>query len=434
MTQVNRTTFKSNTATLYADNSSGKIGASDLRFQMNNIADSTVFKSTGYTSAPSANDDDNNTSGNGFFGIGDIWVDESNDKAYICVDNNTGSAVWVDITELPVSTLTTVNVPATGEVAVWVDDTTLRGFTELSWDSGTLGIDGNIAISGTVNGRSVGVDGLKLDGIPADAISAIFTKNNDVVDDTVTSYQMKSFEVVTGDGLLLTSLGPSNLRLELDSNRVKRDTEDRLLDESDNFAYITNGGASSTVRWTVPRTTKFNLTPRMVAVFYKTEDFSMEIVGETNVRINGVAETGSDESLNTICNRPYKSVAYLVYTGVINQYALIESSDDTWEFNEKILASYTLEAADRGKIIPMNNAMANTLTVPAEASVDFPIGTEIRVIQIGVGTTTITADAGVTLNGVVAGSGDVTAQWNEVKLYKADADEWYAVGAIGSVT
>jgi hypothetical protein len=82
----------------------------------------------------------------------------------------------------------------------------------------------------------------------------------------------------------------------------------------------------------------------------------------------------------------------------------------------------------------MNNAAANTLTIPAEASVDFPVGTEIRVIQIGAGTTTITGDTGVSVNGVSAGSGDVSGQWEEVRLYKAGADEWYAVGGIGVVS
>jgi hypothetical protein len=57
-------------------------------------------------------------------------------------------------------------------------------------------------------------------------------------------------------------------------------------------------------------------------------------------------------------------------------------------------ASYTLVAADNGKVITMSVATANTLTVPASLAVGF----NCTVIQIGAGQTTITTSAGVTLN------------------------------------
>jgi len=46
----------------------------------------------------------------------------------------------------------------------------------------------------------------------------------------------------------------------------------------------------------------------------------------------------------------------------------------------------------------MNNAAANTITIPTNASVAFPIGTTILITQLGAGATTIAAGAGVTLN------------------------------------
>ena len=60
-------------------------------------------------------------------------------------------------------------------------------------------------------------------------------------------------------------------------------------------------------------------------------------------------------------------------------------------------ASYTLVAADNGKVITMNVASANTLTVPASLNVGF----NCTIIQIGAGATTITA-SGTTLNSVSA--------------------------------
>ena len=60
-------------------------------------------------------------------------------------------------------------------------------------------------------------------------------------------------------------------------------------------------------------------------------------------------------------------------------------------------ASYTLVAADNGKVITMSVATANTLTVPASLAVGF----NCTIIQIGAGQTTITA-SGTTLNSVSA--------------------------------
>ena len=58
-------------------------------------------------------------------------------------------------------------------------------------------------------------------------------------------------------------------------------------------------------------------------------------------------------------------------------------------------ASHTLVAADNGRVITMNVATANTLTVPSGLAEGF----NCTVIQIGAGQTTITA-SGTTLNSV----------------------------------
>ncbi len=49
-------------------------------------------KYTGKTAAPGVNDD----SGDGY-AVDDIWVDETNDKAYVAVDVTVGAAVWVEM-------------------------------------------------------------------------------------------------------------------------------------------------------------------------------------------------------------------------------------------------------------------------------------------------------------------------------------------------
>lgn len=81
--------------------------------------------------------------------------------------------------------------------------------------------------------------------------------------------------------------------------------------------------------------------------------------------------------------------AAIINTGVLSANGYILSSSGI----QAKTASYSLVAADNGKIITMNVASANTLTVPASLDVGF----NCTIIQLGAGQTTITA-SGTTLN------------------------------------
>jgi hypothetical protein len=89
-------------------------------------------------------------------------------------------------------------------------------------------------------------------------------------------------------------------------------------------------------------------------------------------------------------------------------------------------ASYTLVLADKDKLVEISNASANTLTVPLNSSVAFPVGTQITVLQTGSGQTTITATGGVTINATPGLK--LRAQWSSVTLIKRATDTWVALG------
>ena len=63
--------------------------------------------------------------------------------------------------------------------------------------------------------------------------------------------------------------------------------------------------------------------------------------------------------------------------------------------------SMTTVLTDAGKTITMTNASANTVTIPANASVAYPTGTRINILNLGAGACTPTAGAGVTINGTI---------------------------------
>lgn len=87
-------------------------------------------------------------------------------------------------------------------------------------------------------------------------------------------------------------------------------------------------------------------------------------------------------------------------------------------------ASYTLVANDNGKMIEMNVASANTLTIDASV---FSAGNQILISQYGAGQTTITAGAGVTLRSS-GGKLKTSAQYSLVTIIAISSTEFYVAG------
>lgn len=94
-------------------------------------------------------------------------------------------------------------------------------------------------------------------------------------------------------------------------------------------------------------------------------------------------------------------------------------------------SSSTLALSDGGKLVEMNVATANNLTVPLNSSVSFPIGTEILVLQIGAGQTTLVATGGVTINSK-SGNLKLSGQWSAATLIKRATDTWVAIGDLAA--
>jgi hypothetical protein len=92
-------------------------------------------------------------------------------------------------------------------------------------------------------------------------------------------------------------------------------------------------------------------------------------------------------------------------------------------------ASYTLVLSDADKLVEMNVASANNLTVPLNSSVAFSTGTQILLAQYGSGQTTIVATSGVTIrsNGAKL---KLNAQYSGATLVKIAENEWYLFGDI----
>lgn len=91
--------------------------------------------------------------------------------------------------------------------------------------------------------------------------------------------------------------------------------------------------------------------------------------------------------------------------------------------------AYTLVLADAGKAIRCTSASAVAVTVPANSTVPFAVGTVIEVRQAGVGQISIAAAGGVTVNSE-ASMLKVAAQHRGVTLVKVATDTWDLDGAL----
>jgi hypothetical protein len=95
------------------------------------------------------------------------------------------------------------------------------------------------------------------------------------------------------------------------------------------------------------------------------------------------------------------------------------------QFNAQTGTSYTLVLTDVAKVISLTNAAAITLTVPTNASVAFPVGTQILLYQGGAGQVTISSSATIRSQGSKL---KLIAQYAVAGLLKVATDEWVAFG------
>ena len=124
------------------------------------------------------------------------------------------------------------------------------------------------------------------------------------------------------------------------------------------------------------------------------------------------------ESAGPLSALSFSTVAALLYQNGLGQVAGINTQT----------SSYTMAISDQGKIIEMNDASANNLTVPANATVPFPVGTYAYFTQYGAGQTTVVAASGVTIR---SASGLLLAsQYSTAKIYKRGTNEWVLSGEL----
>jgi hypothetical protein len=123
---------------------------------------------------------------------------------------------------------------------------------------------------------------------------------------------------------------------------------------------------------------------------------------------------------------------YTTLTDLIGTKATTASIDlkaDKLATFETISASHTLVLTDKDKVLECTNSSAIDITIPTEASINFPVGTQIAVLRNGAGTVTFAGASGVTVNSKDSALA-IAGQYASAALLKIDTDEWQLVGSL----
>jgi hypothetical protein len=102
--------------------------------------------------------------------------------------------------------------------------------------------------------------------------------------------------------------------------------------------------------------------------------------------------------------------------------------------NAQTGTTYTAVSSDQYQVlVTMSNASANAFKIPTNASVAFPVGTVITVMNIGAGLCTVSAVTSGTTTVLSAGATAAEpsiAQYKSAACIKTGTDAWYVVGGI----
>lgn len=153
--------------------------------------------------------------------------------------------------------------------------------------------------------------------------------------------------------------------------------------------------------------------------------------GNTTIRATGsstpllLQTNGVDNGDQSLINLVQGFGLSIVDDGVGDVTLSVDGSTVNTNINPQS-GNYTAVLSDANNIVAMTSASANAFTVPNNASVPFRVGTTITVFQEGAGTTTLTADAGVTI--LTPASLTTRIQYSTISVIKLSTNTWWAAG------
>ena len=184
------------------------------------------------------------------------------------------------------------------------------------------------------------------------------------------------------------------------------------------FCFVTSG-STNIAKGFVLNTTG-TITIGTTEISYAQFNASEAVIAGTNINKTG-------ETLSVV-NAP-------TFSGVVTATSGVAFSDGTQTkagvpslttFAEKT-ADYTLDTlAHQDNLVEMNSTSPMTFTIPTNATLAWPIGASMDILQTNTGEVTIAAVGGVTLNRTPGNK--LRTQWSSATILKRGTDSWILYG------
>ena len=151
-----------------------------------------------------------------------------------------------------------------------------------------------------------------------------------------------------------------------------------------------------------------------------------------NASVTGQVLTGYASSTGTISATDTILSAINKLNG---NMAVSGSSSSSVTFNNQVGTTYTTVLSDgsytgnAGALVTFTNAATQTVTIPPNSTVAYPVGTTLQLVQLGTGKVTIAPGSGVTINSN-GGLKSIAAQYVAVTLIKTATNTWLLIGSL----
>lgn len=129
----------------------------------------------------------------------------------------------------------------------------------------------------------------------------------------------------------------------------------------------------------------------------------------------------------TIAGDGTGEVLYDAFGKVINNFDELYLLAISSPLNNQAGSTYNILLSDAGRMVTMNHSSANSIVLPANSSVAFPVETEIGFMQLGDGSTSITI-AGDLLRVNAALTPVLNGKYAVACAKKVAATEWVLFG------